>query len=92
MPISVMEAMAMGRPCLVSQLGDMPEWVKPGYNGYIVEGLSEERLAEQLEIAWNERESWDQLGKNAFMTFREKYPLPYEEKFIGLLNKHLCHT
>ena len=88
MPISVIEAMAMGVPCLVSNIGDMPEWVKKDHNGFITMAVNETALSEQLEIAWAKRESWGRMGVNAYKTFLEKYPRPYEEKFAGLLEKY----
>ena len=34
LPISLLEALQVGKPCLVSQTGDMPLWVEQGKNGY----------------------------------------------------------
>lgn len=91
MPISVIEAMAMARPCLVSSVGDMPAWVTAGYNGYIAARTDEESIREQLETAWQQRSSWQRMGLNAFETFQKKYPLPFEEKFLALLT-HYYHN
>ena len=73
---------------LVSNIGDMPEWVKKDHNGFITMAVNETALSEQLEIAWAKRESWGRMGENAYKTFLEKYPRPYEEKFAGLLEKY----
>ncbi len=89
MPISVIEAMAMGKPCLVSHVGDMPEWIKPGYNGFITSAVNEKDLGDQLEIAWTKKDNWAKMGEHAYAVFLEKYPQPYEEKFVALLKKHI---
>lgn len=89
MPISVIEAMAMGKPCLVSRVGDMPEWVKPGHSGFITSAVNEKDLGEQLEIAWAQQDRWSEMGANAHAVFLEKYPQPYEEKFVALLKKYI---
>ncbi len=89
MPISVIEAMAMGKPCLVSRVGDMPEWVKPGYNGFITLAVTEKDLGEQLDIAWSQKNQWALMGEHAYAVFLEKYPQPYEAKFVALLKKYL---
>jgi len=89
MPISVIEAMAMSRPCMVSSVGDMPEWVTQNYNGFLVEKVNEVSLNEALENAWNCRTNWHQMGLNAFDTFTKKYPQPFEEKFSALLDNYL---
>lgn len=79
MPLSVVEAMAYSRPCIVSKVGDMPAWVVNGENGWVCESVSAETLDQTLELCWNEREQWEEKGKLAFETFKEKYPIPYEE-------------
>lgn len=89
MPISVIEAMAMGKPCLVSRVGDMPEWVKQGYNGFITLAVTEKDLGEQLEIAWAQKDLWAQMGEHAYAVFIEKYPQPYEATFVALLKKYI---
>lgn len=44
-PYSAMEAMALGKPLIVSNQGGLPELVEDGINGYIYEGSSD-KLAE----------------------------------------------
>lgn len=85
MPISVMEAMAAGRPALVSNVGDMPEWVSDGFNGFICHTVTEKSIDEQLERIWKSKELWDQMGAHAFQTFKEKYPEPYELKILQVI-------
>ncbi|MEO5947151.1 MAG: glycosyltransferase family 4 protein [Chitinophagaceae bacterium] len=85
MPISVMEAMAMARPCIVSNVGDMPVWVKHEDNGYISSSVTVEAIDEVLELAWHQKEQWNEMGKKSFKKFQELYPHPYEEKIISLL-------
>lgn len=85
MPISVMEAMSIGRPCLVSDVGDMPVWIKHNENGFMVTALNKKVLEEILEEVWHNRIRIDILGREAFNTFQELYPQPYEEKFTTML-------
>lgn len=89
MPVSVMEAMAMGTPCLVSKVGDMPDWISDGYNGFVTEEVSVDGLREKLETIWQSRDQWQQMGANARQTFLEKYPQPFQEKFYELLENAL---
>ena len=90
MPISVIEAMAMSVPCIVSNIGDMPEWVQQDYNGFISTEVNEASLGLQLENAWNKKDEWAQMGMNAYETFLKKYPQPYEEKFVQLLDHYFA--
>ncbi|MGN0804710.1 MAG: glycosyltransferase family 4 protein [Candidatus Coproplasma sp.] len=46
-PYSAMEAMALGKPLIVSNLGGLPELVEDGKNGYIFK--TKEELAEDLK-------------------------------------------
>ena len=47
-PYSAMEAMSMGKPLIVSNMGGLPELVEDGVNGFIYEKTAES-LAEQIE-------------------------------------------
>jgi glycosyltransferase involved in cell wall biosynthesis len=74
MPISVMEAMAVGRPLLVSSVGDMPVWIKNGENGWVVNAVSEQSIDTALEKVWNEKDKWNEMGQHSFKIFQKKYP------------------
>jgi glycosyltransferase involved in cell wall biosynthesis len=64
MPISVMEAMSVGRPLLVSNVGDMPAWIKDGENGWVVNDMNEQSI-----------EKWMEMGRKSFDIFQKKYPV-----------------
>jgi len=82
MPLSVVEAMAMGRPVVVSKIGDMPVWVKEGENGWVSNKASVEQIDFTMERAWQQKERWAQMGENAFLTFRNKFSLSAEENLL----------
>lgn len=85
MPLSVTEAMNMARPCVVSRVGDMPEWIEHGKNGYIAATAAGPDMDEALEQAWQEKERWQQLGLEAHRVFITRYPQPYEKYYADLL-------
>jgi len=89
MPLSVVEAMATGRSCVVSKVGDMPAWVNDGVNGFICNTVTIEGIDEALENCWQQKNSWAAMGKNAFETFAKKYPQPYEEKIAEILSSYI---
>ncbi len=89
MPLSVVEAMASGRPCVVSKVGDMPAWVEDGVNGFICPPVTVEGIDEALESCWQQKNNWAAMGKNAFDTFIKKYPQPYEEKIAEILSSYI---
>lgn len=85
MPISVVEAMAMGRPLVVSNIGDMPLWVQENENGWVSKNASVEEINKVLERAWSERNNWSEMGKKSFSVFKERYPPSPEQYFLNQL-------
>ncbi len=89
MPISVVEAMAMARPCMVSRVGDMPLWVEDSVNGFICDDVTPISIDQTLELCWQQKDNWEAMGKIAFETFQKKYPQPYEEKVADILSNYI---
>jgi len=48
MPLSVIEAMAVGLPCVAVKEKGLPELIKDGYNGFLVEADKPEELTEKI--------------------------------------------
>ncbi|MBK9532258.1 MAG: glycosyltransferase [Chitinophagaceae bacterium] len=55
MPLSVVEAMAMARPCVVSNVGDMPAWIKDGISGFICKDITEAGIEQHSKTAGNKK-------------------------------------
>ena len=89
MPLSVAEAMAMARPCVVSTVGDMPAWVEDGKNGFVCDDVTVAGIDEAMEKSWQQKDNWASMGKKAFDTFIKKYPQPYEEKIAETLESYI---
>ena len=89
MPLSVVEAMAMAKPCVVSNVGDMPVWVSNGINGFVCNDITEAGIDETIERCWQQKNNWATMGKNAFDIFIKKYPQPYEEKIADIFIKYI---
>ena len=85
MPLSVVEAMALARPVVVSRIGDMPYWLEEGRNGWISEDASVASIDAALEKAWSKRGEWALVGHNAFQTFQARFPASVEEVFLRQL-------
>jgi glycosyltransferase involved in cell wall biosynthesis len=82
MPITVMDSLAMARPLVVSNVGDMPSWIKQGQNGWVAGQVTVEGIRDVLEKAWTKRERWEEMGKNSFELFRKEFPLHPIEYFL----------
>jgi glycosyltransferase involved in cell wall biosynthesis len=85
MPLAVVEALAMAKPLVVSDVGDMPKWVTDEVNGWISNNASVESINETLEKAWQKRERWEEMGKISYQLFKEKFPEIPEEFFLEQL-------
>jgi glycosyltransferase involved in cell wall biosynthesis len=83
MPLSVVEAMAAGRPVAASSIGDMPEWIVDGRNGWLSRNASIEEIDRTMERAWEHRLEWEEMGKRAFELFNSRFVFSPEEKLLN---------
>jgi len=74
MPIAITEALAVSRAAIVSDVGDMPLWVKDDLNGWVAPQASIHHIDLVLEKAWQRRAQLEEMGKESFRIFKEKYP------------------
>lgn len=74
MPLSVIEAMAMARPIVVSNVGDMPLWIKEGVNGWICDEVEKNSISKVLEQAWDHRAKWEEMGIKSYLFYKDKFP------------------
>lgn len=51
-PVSVLEAMALGKPVIGARIGGIPELVEPDETGWLFDSGSTEQLAERLRAVW----------------------------------------
>jgi glycosyltransferase involved in cell wall biosynthesis len=63
--LSMLEALCLGRICIVSNVGGASEWIEDGLNGFLVAWPTEELIEQKLKIALNEENNWNQISKNA---------------------------
>jgi glycosyltransferase involved in cell wall biosynthesis len=83
MPITVMEAMAVGRPVAVTRVGDMPDWIEDGVSGFVCERATADLVAGTLEEAWRRRGEWARMGEAAHRAFHARYPSSVEGHFLA---------
>ena len=75
MPITVMDSLAMARPVVVSNVGDMPSWIKTNVNGWVVSQVTPAAINQTLEQAWEQRHNWAAMGKESFSIFQRNFPV-----------------
>lgn len=65
MPRTVLEAMAMGRPILTTDVPGCRETVIDGENGWLVEKANAEQLAEKMIWFIENQDKWQAMGKSS---------------------------
>ena len=84
--VSLMEALACGLPCLVSDIPANLEWVRENENGWLFPDGDERALAEKILATIDRQSSLPEIGKNARKTAEEKANWP--ENFRNLLETY----
>lgn len=74
--VSLMEALACGLPCLVSNIPANMEWVSEGQNGWLFPDGDDAALAQKILAALEQRDSLAEIGLNARRTAQEKADWP----------------
>jgi glycosyltransferase involved in cell wall biosynthesis len=87
LPLVLLEAMACGRTTIVSMAGGNSEVITDGVNGFIGHA-NEDDFDQAMERAWDARDKWDMIGKQAYTFIEENVPLQPEKQFTdSLLNR-----
>jgi glycosyltransferase involved in cell wall biosynthesis len=63
--VSLMEALACGLPCLVSDIPANKEWVFENDNGWLFRDGDADHLAEKILAAMNQREKLPEIGRSS---------------------------
>ena len=70
--VSLMEALACGLPCLVSDIPANMEWVREGENGWLFPDGNADALAAKILAAMENHKSLPEIGHNARAVAEER--------------------
>jgi glycosyltransferase involved in cell wall biosynthesis len=74
LPLSVVEAMLCGRPCLVTWGSGGDEIIQNNMTGFICPAPTVPLVQGALERAWQRRQDWEQMGKDAARSIKALLP------------------
>ncbi len=84
-PLALIEAMACGRPAIVTEVGGNAELCRDGETGFVASAATCQHLGEAMERAWRQRTAWRELGAAARYTVDRDLPSNPVEHFCGRL-------
>ena len=70
--VSLMEALASGLPCLVSDIPGNREWIEDGVNGWLFRDGDVDDLVQKIVFAIQNRKLFKEIGKAARQTAEQK--------------------
>jgi len=73
LPLTLLEAMALGRPVVASRVGGVPEVVRSGETGVLVEPMDVDALASQILTLLGDATLRERLGEGARQQVRRRY-------------------
>ena len=84
--LTLMEALASGLPCIVSDIAGNREWIEDGVNGWLFRDGDVDHLAEQILFAIKNRKSFKKIGAAARETAEQK--ADWKKNFGKLLDAY----
>ena len=85
-PISILEALSLGIPCVVPNIGGIPDIIKDGFNGFLFKVNDEESMLDKMIEATNfenyqllSRHCIDSVAKYSISTTAEQYLALFSE-------------
>ena len=92
LPWTILEAMASGIPVIASSVGGVPEVIRDGYNGFLIQHNEKYGIAKTSEMLIQNSGLLKELSINARKTVEEQYSSQKEaDAFLSLYNDLLTN-
>ena len=80
LPMAMIEAMTWGLPCVLPDVGNIPDIAKDGYNAFVVKPHAVDQFAGEIEFLLDNNAIYEEFSVNAMQTVKgreEEFSLPY---------------
>lgn len=64
-PLVTLEAMASGKPLIATKVGGIPQQIKDGWNGFLIDPADERQLAEKIKYLIDNPDERQRMGANS---------------------------
>ena len=68
MPLTILEAMAYGLPVITRPVGGIPDIIKDGENGYLIESTDPEDYAARVQMLMENERKYEEISKNNILS------------------------
>lgn len=94
-PVGMMESMALGTPCISTNISGIPELIDNGVNGFLVEPKNPDRIAENVILLIENDDKRRKMGEVARRKIISDFNIKKEAKklekiFNDLIGKYKC--
>ncbi len=93
-PLVVVEAMASGTPIVGTKVGGIPQKVRDGWNGFLIDPENERQLADKIKYLIDNPEERKRMGVNSRRYAEEEFDWSKVAERLSLVyqtNQHITH-
>ncbi len=87
-PLAILEAFCHGLPVISTYEGAIPDIIKDGWNGLLIEKASPESISKGIDLLFNSPNLLAQMKANARTSYKENYSLDiFEQRLIAIFSR-----